>query len=182
MDTPNGKEWIESVSGINSQFFISLSSKEETMTLETTTTIMDKPVIHLRESISILIAEDDQGYYVLTKNCLRNAGLTNEILWFEDGQATLDFFHGDAYGSNGKKYILLLDIRMPKIDGIQVLEKIRADARFEGVPIIMLTTSEDKELAKRCYELGCDAHIIKPPGEVLLKAIRRVSQQYYHHL
>ena len=152
------------------------------MTSNITTAVKTNPVIHLRENISILIAEDDRGHYILIKNCLRDAGLDNEILWFEDGQSTLDFFHGDGYGSNGKKYILLLDIRMPKIDGIQVLEKVRADARFEGVPIIMLTTSEDKELAKRSYELGCDAHVIKPPGEVLLKAIRRVSQQYYHHL
>jgi CheY-like chemotaxis protein len=148
------------------------------MTSENTTMTENKPVINLMNYISILIAEDDPGHHILTQNCLRNAGISNEILWFEDGQATLDFLNSDAFSKSGKKYILLLDIRMPKIDGIQVLEKIRKDSRYQGVPIIMLTTSDDKELAKRSYELGCDAHIIKPPGETLLKTIQRLNQQY----
>lgn len=128
----------------------------------------------VRQDISILIAEDDAGHYVLARNCLRNAGLTNKILWFEDGQAVLDFF----YGPERKKgrYILLLDIRMPKVDGMKVLEMLKKDPALQDIPVIMLTTSEDQELAKRCYDLGCEAHIIKPPGKVLLKAIERLSR------
>ncbi|HOK95943.1 MAG TPA: response regulator [Anaerohalosphaeraceae bacterium] len=130
--------------------------------------------LSVRQDIGIVIAEDDPGHYVLARNCLRSAGITNEILWFEDGQAVLDFF--SKLDRKGGRYILLLDIRMPKVDGMKVLETIKKDPVLRDIPVIMLTTSEDQELAKHCYDLGCEAHIIKPPGKVLLKAIERLSQ------
>jgi len=131
----------------------------------------------LGDYITILMAEDDAGHYTLTKNFLRECGITNEILWFEDGQAILDFLYGPDFKKEGGKYVLLLDIRMPKVDGIQVLEKIKKDPELENVYVIMLTTSEDQELANRCYSLGCQAHIVKPPDKVLLRAIERANRQ-----
>ncbi|HOM76988.1 MAG TPA: response regulator, partial [Anaerohalosphaeraceae bacterium] len=74
--------------------------------------------LSVRQDIGIVIAEDDPGHYVLARNCLRSAGITNEILWFEDGQAVLDFF--SKLDRKGGRYILLLDIRMPKVDGMKV--------------------------------------------------------------
>ena len=133
--------------------------------------------VKVRSDIVIIAAEDEQGHYLLIEHCLRNAGISNEILWFEDGKSTLDFFTGEAFGRDGKKYLLLLDIRMPGIDGIEVLEKIKKDEPLSRVPVIMLTTSEDHELAARCYSLGCEAHVVKPPGATLLKAIKRVCQR-----
>lgn len=135
-------------------------------------------VTSIRTDVIILIAEDDKGRYVLTKNYLRKVGIDNEIVWLEDGQATLDYLYN---GSNalikGKKFMLLLDIRMPKVDGIEVLERLKQDDNFDNISVIMLTTSEDQQLARRCYDLGCDAHIIKPPGEVLLKAMQRAGER-----
>ena len=133
--------------------------------------------LSLRNDIVIIMAEDEKGHYLLTKHYLQDAGISNEILWFEDGKSTLDFFSGDEFDRNGKKYLLLLDIRMPGIDGIEVLEKIKKDETLAHVPVIMLTTSEDHELAARCYSLGCEAHVVKPPGVTLLKAIKRVCQR-----
>jgi CheY-like chemotaxis protein len=134
--------------------------------------------MNLRKDIAILIAEDDRGHYVLTKSCLRNAGIENDIKWLEDGQTTLDYLTGDGHPSKtGKKYILLLDIRMPKIDGVQVLREVKDDEQLKDMPVIMLTTSQDQQLAQLCYELGCEAHIIKPPGKVLLSAIERLGQR-----
>ena len=133
--------------------------------------------LSLRNDIVIIAAEDEQGHYLLIKHCLRNAGISNEILWFEDGKKTLDFFSGDGFDQDGKKYLLLLDIRMPGIDGIEVLENIKKDEALAHIPVIMLTTSEDHELAARCYSLGCEAHIVKPPGVTLLKAIKRICQR-----
>ncbi len=133
--------------------------------------------VSLRNDIVIIMAEDEEGHYLLTKHCLRKAGISNEIIWFEDGRKTLDFFLGDGFGRDGKKCLLLLDIRMPGMDGIEILEKIKKNDALAHVPVIMLTTSGDQELANRCYSLGCEAHIIKPPGITLLKAIKRVCER-----
>ena len=134
--------------------------------------------MNLRKDIAVLIVEDDRGHYVLTKNCLRNAGIENDITGLEDGQATLDFLSGDGHPSKtGTKYILLLDIRMPKVDGVQVLREVKNDSELKDIPVIMLTTSQDQQLAQLCYELGCEAHIVKPPGDSLLRAIERVGQR-----
>ena len=72
---------------------------------------------------------------------------------------------------------MLLDIRMPKIDGIEVLRRIKNDDKLRGIKVIMFTTSEDQEQAELCYDLGCNAHVIKPPGEILLKAIAKIGQR-----
>lgn len=130
--------------------------------------------ITLPHSAIIVIVEDDRGHYLLTKNCLQEAGIDNEIVWLEDGQAALDFFFDENFGNNHQRHLLLLDIKLPKVDGTVILEKLKNDTRYEQIPIIMLTTSEERQLAQRCYELGCDAHIVKPPGNVLLRTIERL--------
>ncbi len=134
------------------------------------------PQVVLGHHMTILIAEDDRGHYLLTKNYLHEVGIRNKILWFEDGQAILDFLNSEHFQREGQRYILLLDIRMPKADGMEVLEKIKQNSAFDNIFVIMLTTSEDQEQARRCYTLGCDAHIIKPPGPVLLRAMQRACR------
>ena len=132
----------------------------------------------LDESVEILIVEDEKGHYLLTKIYLQKAGIVNNIVWFDSGDAVLDFLKAQGHRSNsGKKYIMLLDIRMPRVDGIEVLKVLKGDENLQSIPIIMLTTSDDQQLARQCYDLGCDGHIIKPPGEVLLRAIQRVGEK-----
>ncbi len=134
----------------------------------------------MRESVVILIVEDDEGHYILTKHCLRRADISNEILWFSDGQKALDFLHKQGDGSEfdeAKKYLMLLDIRLPKIDGMKTLEMIKKDDKLQKIPVIMLTTSDDQLQAGVCYELGCDGHVIKPVGDVLIKAVQRAGQR-----
>lgn len=147
------------------------------MTEETKTLEKAEIQITLPENVAVVIVEDDRGHYLLTKKCLRGAGIENEIIWLEDGRAALDFFFNDPPANPSVKYIVLLDIRLPKIDGTIVLEKLKKDERFEDIPVIMLTTSEDRAVANHCYELGCEAHVIKPPGTVLLKAIERLKMR-----
>jgi CheY-like chemotaxis protein len=133
----------------------------------------------MRKDIVILIVEDDKGHYVLTKHCLRRADISNDILWFADGQETLDFLYkrsGEQERDDDKKYLMLLDIRMPKVDGLKVLETVKQDTQLQNIPVIMLTTSDDQQQARHCYELGCDAHIVKPVGDVLVKVVQRVGQ------
>jgi CheY-like chemotaxis protein len=132
----------------------------------------------LRQGIEILVVEDERAHYLLANHCLKGAGINNNIVWFEDGQAVMDFLEGSSnLSSNGKKYIMLLDIRMPKVDGIEVLKRIKSDDNLKNIQVIMLTTSDDQQQAKLCYDLGSSSHVIKPPGKSLLKAIERVSER-----
>lgn len=134
-----------------------------------------KVSVSLRDDIEILIVEDEPGHYKLIEHYLRNAGIENEIAWFEDGKSVLDFLCGEGSASGkGKKYIMLLDIRMPGVDGIEVLKKIKQEEDWDHIQVIMLTTSDDQHQARLCYDLGCEAHIVKPPGKSLLAAIDRI--------
>ena len=88
-----------------------------------------------------------------------------DILLFSDGQEILDFLFTPDTGmrlEETKKYILLLDIRMPKVDGLEVLKKIKADQNLRKIPVIMLTTTSDAGMIKQCYELGCSYYMVKP--------------------
>ena len=113
----------------------------------------------------ILIAEDDEGHFELIKRSLQRAGVCNEILRFADGQETLDFLfvRGDGPKREAdKEYLLLLDIRMPKIDGMEVLEKVKKDPELKKLPVVMLTTTDDPRTIERCHGLGCSVYIVKP--------------------
>ncbi len=134
----------------------------------------------MRKDITILIAEDDKGHFILTKQFLRHAGFENEVEWFVDGQETLGYLldeDGNAKIDKGKRFILLLDIRMPKINGVKVLETMKAHDLIKKIPVIMLTTSDDRKQAQKCYDLGCDAHIVKPISDILIKTIKRVAER-----
>jgi len=134
-----------------------------------------KFTVSFRDDIEFLIVEDEPGHYKLIEHCLHKAGIENEIAWFEDGKSVLDFLCGDGPVSGKTKYIMLLDIRMPGVDGIDVLKKVKQEEDWNHIKVIMLTTSDDQQQARLCYDLGCEAHIVKPPGKSLLRAIERVA-------
>ncbi len=124
---------------------------------------------------TILIVDDDEGHAILIRENLEAAGVRNRIEHFRDGQAILDFFAGQR-GLKPETYLILLDIRMPKVDGIEVLRRLKADPRLRGLPVIMLTTTDDAREVERCYELGCNVYIQKPVDyERFADAIRRLG-------
>lgn len=124
---------------------------------------------------TILIVDDDEGHAILIRENLESAGVPNPIEHFRDGQAVLDFFAGRP-PTPGKSYIALLDIRMPKIDGIEVLRRMRADPALHLLPIIMLTTTDDARDVQRCHQLGCNGYIQKPVDyDKFAEAIRRIG-------
>ncbi len=130
------------------------------------------------KEITILISEDDRGHFILMKHCLRNAGIDNEIVWLCDGQETLDFLFthdGQPNLQRAEKYILLLDIRMPKIDGIEILADIRKDERLDHLPVVIVTSSDNPDNIRRCRDLGCDGYIVKPLDEEAIAMIERLS-------
>ena len=124
---------------------------------------------------TILIVDDDEGHAILIRENLEAAGLDNRFQHFRDGQAILDFFASRPRGAH-ETYLLLLDIRMPKVDGIEVLRRLKADADLAKLPVIMLTTTDDTREVERCYALGCSVYIQKPVDyERFAEAIRRLG-------
>lgn len=120
-----------------------------------------------KRDVTILIAEDDDGHAELIKDNLRESGVNNQIIRFRNGQEALDFFFAapaaDQPGRQpGEAYLMLLDIRMPKVDGVEVLRRIKRDPELKNMPVIMLTTTDDPREIRACYELGCNCYITKP--------------------
>ena len=127
----------------------------------------------------ILIVEDDEGHAILVRENLIAAGLNNPIRHFTDGQAVLDFFFGPEgakRGHSGQAYLLLLDVRMPKVEGIEVLRRLKADPELRKMPIVILTTTDDAREVERCHQLGCNVYIQKPVDyDKFAEAIRRLG-------
>jgi CheY-like chemotaxis protein len=120
---------------------------------------------NMTKEVVILIAEDDAGHARLIEKNLQRAGLHNSVVRFEDGQDILDFLFRRGGGPKrvpDTPYLLLLDIRMPKVDGIEVLRQLKADSELRKVPVSMLTTTDDPREVARCHELGCSNYIVKP--------------------
>lgn len=127
----------------------------------------------------ILLAEDDDGHAYLIEQNLHDAGLVNHIIRAADGQEALDYIrctgvHGGRV-PNGP-LLLLLDINMPRVDGIEVLRQLKADPHTLDLPVIILTTTDDPREVKRCYELGCSSYVTKPVEYArFVEAIRRLG-------
>jgi CheY-like chemotaxis protein len=119
----------------------------------------------MTQEVVIIIAEDDAGHARLIEKNLARVGLHNPIQFFENGQEVLDFLFRRGPGSHRRSdtaYLLLLDIRMPKVDGVETLRQIKEDDALRKMPVIMLTTTDDPREIERCHLLGCNSYIVKP--------------------
>ncbi|HVW22144.1 MAG TPA: response regulator [Opitutaceae bacterium] len=127
---------------------------------------------------SIIIADDDEGHAILVRDNLREAGVADPIRHVKDGQAVLDFFfpNGERPKAAAASYLLILDIRMPKVDGVEVLRRLKSDPELRKVPVIMLTTTDDQREVDRCHALGCNVYLRKPVDyDEFTEAIRRLG-------
>lgn len=133
----------------------------------------------MRSEVVILVADDDVGHLRLIEKNLQRAGLNNPVEIFSDGQGVLDFLKGRDPARRlepDRAYLLLLDIRMPKVDGIDVLREIKADAELKRMPVCMLSTTDDPREVDRCHEIGCSNYIVKPVDyEKFASAIRQLG-------
>ncbi len=133
----------------------------------------------MKKETVILIAEDDEGHANLIIKNLERAKLANTIKHFRDGQETLDFLlkQGDGpHRNSNTSYLLLLDIRMPKVDGITILEKLKENSELRKMPVIMITTTDDPHEIERCHMLGCSNYITKPIAyDKFAEVIRRLG-------
>lgn len=133
----------------------------------------------MQREVVILVVEDDHGHARLIERNLRRAGLNNRIERFEDGQDVLDFLFKRGTGRQREvdvAYLLLLDIRMPRVDGIEVLRQVKADPELKKIPVSMLTTTDDPREVEKCHALGCNNYIVKPVDyEKFADAIKRLG-------
>jgi len=133
----------------------------------------------MHNEVVILITDDDVGHTRLIEKNLERAGLHNRRQRFANGQEILDFLFCQGSGPHrevGVAYLLLLDIRMPKVDGVEVLRRLKEHSELKKIPVIMLTTTEDPREVARCHELGCNNYIVKPVDyEKFAEAIKKLG-------
>ena len=117
------------------------------------------------KELSILIAEDDDGHAELIQEGLFDSGVRNEMIRFSNGEEIWDYLIGNGgkdVRDPNKNYIVLLDIKMPKLDGLELLKRIKTDDSMKEIPVIMLTTTDDPREVEACYQMGCNFYVIKP--------------------
>ena len=119
----------------------------------------------MNKEVVILIAEDNEGHFILARKYLQTRGVRNEIRWFADGRETLSFFYdenGNSRGRDPESYVLMLDLAMPVVSGMDVLAKIEESGDLEGMPVIVLTASDNPVIIEEAYEAGAKAYVVKP--------------------
>ena len=130
-------------------------------------------------AVTIVLAEDDDGHATLIQRNLERAGIANGFIRLKDGQEALDFFRGEgAYVGRvlDPFVLLLLDINMPRVDGVEVLRALKADPTTSVIPVIILTTTDDPREVQRCYQLGCNVYVTKPVDyQSFVDAVKRLG-------
>ncbi|WP_316841245.1 response regulator [Pedobacter gandavensis] len=131
-------------------------------------------------NIEILFVEDSADDAALTIRALKKGGVTNKLLHVIDGAVALDFLYcrGDYASRSDKEYpkLILLDLKMPKISGVQVLEKIKSDPNLKSIPVVMLTSSNEGPDIERCFQLGANSYIVKPvDSDNFFKAVKEIG-------
>ncbi len=117
------------------------------------------------QPVTIIMIEDDEGHARLIEKNIRRAGVNNQIIPFMDGTSALDFLFGaDGTGedSAGRQLLILLDLNLPDMTGVDILEKVKNNVHTRRSPVVVLTTTDDQREIQRCYDLGANVYITKP--------------------
>ncbi|MGB0389517.1 MAG: response regulator, partial [Ardenticatenaceae bacterium] len=116
------------------------------------------------QATTIILVEDDLGHARLIEKNLRRAKITNKIIQLHDGQQALDYLFGQREQARPplSRFLMLLDLNLPVLNGMQVLQRIKNDSRTKRIPVVILSTTDDPREVEACYELGCNLYITKP--------------------
>lgn len=118
------------------------------------------------QDIDILLVEDNGSDAEMTIDALTKSGLANKLLHLKDGAAALDFIFAEGpYTGRNIDYnpkVILLDLKMPKVNGIEVLQRIRKELHTKNIPVVVLTSSKEDPDIKTCYDLGVNSYVVKP--------------------
>jgi two-component system, response regulator len=128
--------------------------------------------------LTVLLVEDSETDAELCIRTLRKRGFSNDIVWVKDGAAALDFiFDGPTGAEPGNPpSLILLDLHLPKVSGQEVLSRVKADARTNNIPVVVLTSSREDIDIVRSYELGVNSFICKPVAfDALIETVTRIG-------
>jgi len=133
----------------------------------------------MTQPVTIIMIEDDAGHARLIERNIRRSGVHNEIVAFANGTEAMTYLFG-ADGSGlphkGRALLILLDLNLPDMTGIDILRQIKENKYLKTSPVVVLTTTDDAQEIKRCYELGCNVYITKPVNyENFANAIRQLG-------
>ena len=136
----------------------------------------------MNQEATILIAEDDDGHAALIERNLLRSGMAGKCLRLRDGQETLDFLFRRGEGiirDVGCSFVLILDINLPKVSGIEVLRQMKGHEELRKIPVTILSTTDDPSEVEQCHALGCSFYITKPTEpEVFVNVISRLAQLF----
>lgn len=122
----------------------------------------------LNQQVEIILVEDNPDDAALAVRALKKQNLANNIIHLEDGSEALDFIYGTGSyvgrDLQNMPKMILLDLKMPKVNGMEVLAKVKSDPRTRTIPVVILTSSAEDPDIKKCYELGANSYIVKPVG------------------
>lgn len=135
------------------------------------------------DAVEILFAEDSIDDATLTIRALVKSGFTNKLYHVKDGAEALDFIYCRGnYASrniNEKPKLILLDLKMPKLTGMEVLEKIKSDPNLKSIPVVILTSSNEDPDVQKCYALGANSYIVKPvDSDNFFNAIKEIGMYW----
>ncbi|MGJ4881653.1 response regulator [Bradyrhizobium sp. HKCCYLRH2060] len=129
--------------------------------------------------VTIIMIEDDEGHARLIERNIRRSGVNNEIKPFTNGTDAVKYLLGaDGTGLDHKGHalLILLDLNLPDMTGIDILKMVKQNSFLKSAPVVILTTTDDSQEIKRCYELGCNVYITKPVNyESFANAIRQLG-------
>ena len=129
--------------------------------------------------VTIIMIEDDEGHARLIERNIRRSGVNNEIIPFTNGTDAMNYLFGtDGNGQarKGQALLIILDLNLPDMTGIDILRQIKESKALKSAPVVVLTTTDDSQEIKRCYELGCNVYITKPVNyESFANAIRQLG-------
>jgi len=126
-------------------------------------------------AVTIVMVEDDEGHARLIEKNLARAGVSNDVTHLISGTAALEFLFGPERRT-GEPLLVLLDLNLPDVSGITILERLKASRELQRAPVIVLTTTDDQREIQRCYDLGCNVYITKPVNyEAFAQAIRQLG-------
>ena len=133
----------------------------------------------MNELHSILLAEDNPNDVELTLAAFSEHNLANEVFVVSDGEEALDYLYQRGRFKerpNGNPAVILLDLKMPKVNGLEVLRTIKQDEKLKKIPVVMLTSSREEPDLVRSYQLGVNAYVVKPVGfQSFMDAVKQIG-------